>query len=360
MKILFVFNHPAPYKINLLNALSKYYDLDVIFERTKNSNRPNDFYYQKNIQFSYNFLKGIAFGEENHFSFRLKNYIKNNYKRYDLIVMNGYSTISEIIAIKYMIKHHISYSLYVNGGIIKKDSKYKKQLKTKLISHAFKYFSPSLKTDEYLIHYGASKEKISHYVYSTVYAKDVLPSPLAESEKNLLRTKCHLSSSNINFVTFGQFIERKGNKELLEIFKKLPDNYHLTLIGEGKEKALYQKYILDNILQNRIELRPFLKQEELLKTLPAYDYFISLSKEDIYGHMINEALSQGLPVICSNKIVSAYKLIDSSNGIIVDDNSEHEIMSAIKEISQKDPLMCLNKAKENTIEEMVKSHLNII
>ena len=55
MRILFVFNHPAPYKINLLNAIAKEHDLDVIFERTSNSNRPKDFYYKNEYNFNYKF-----------------------------------------------------------------------------------------------------------------------------------------------------------------------------------------------------------------------------------------------------------------------------------------------------------------
>ena len=31
MKILIVFNHPAPYKVRGFNELAKYVDLDVIF-----------------------------------------------------------------------------------------------------------------------------------------------------------------------------------------------------------------------------------------------------------------------------------------------------------------------------------------
>ena len=34
--------------------------------------------------------------------------------------MNGYSTIAEMIAIKYLKKKHINYCFYINGGIIKK------------------------------------------------------------------------------------------------------------------------------------------------------------------------------------------------------------------------------------------------
>lgn len=364
MKILFVFNHPAPYKVNLLNGLSKYHELDVIFERKGNSNRPENFYYQKEnkFQFKYHFCSGIKIGEENHIGFYLKRFIKKNHKNYDLIIMNGYSTISEIIAIKYMIKHNIRYTLYVNGGKIRSDKNtYKLNLKKELISKAFNYFSPCQETNQYLIHYGADKKKIYNYIYSTVYEKEVLPCPLSRDDKKRIRLSNGLDiSSTINFVTFGQFIDRKNNKPLLEIFKNLPDNYHLTLIGDGEEKDQYQDFIINNNLSNKIKILPFKTQIELLPFLRNYDYFISISKEDIYGHMINEALSQGLPVIASNAIVSANALIKSGiNGIIVKYDDISAIKDAIINCQTLESSECIKTAQENTIEKMIESHLKI-
>ncbi|MCH5180026.1 MAG: glycosyltransferase [Erysipelotrichales bacterium] len=350
MRILFVFNHPAPYKINLLNELSVYHEIDVIFERKKNSNRPNNFYYNENYLFNHRFIKGITFGEENCLSFELKNIIKKTHNNYDLIIMNGYSTIAEIVAIKYMIKHHIPYSLYINGGIIKNDTSLKLKLKRKLISNASYYFSPSSKADEYLVHYGAKPELIKHYVYSTIYKNEIY----ASDEKRKINT-----INDINFVTFGQFIPRKNNIQVLELCKQY--NLKLTLIGSGVEEDKYRTFIKQNNLENSITIKPFLKHPELLKELRKYDCFITLSKEDIYGHMINEALSQGLPTICSNKIISAYKLINEQTGIMVDITNEQEIKSALSYIiNNYEKFKCQNMSEQNTIEKMIESHLTIL
>lgn len=364
MRILFVFNHPAPYKINLLNAIAKEHDLDVIFERTSNSNRPKDFYYKNEYNFNYKFLKGIYFGDENHFSFALKNYIKHNHKNYDLIMMNGYSTISEIIAINYMIKHKIKYVLYINGGVIHKvEKKFKKNLKTKLVSNASIYFSPCLKSNEFLLYYGAKKENIYNYVYSTIYESNILLAPLTKEEKKHERELNHINNDfDHYFVTFGQFIDRKNNMLLLELFAKLPSNNHLTLVGSGEEENKYKEFIKENNLGKQVTIIPFKKQPNLLKFLHCFDYFISLSKEDIYGHMINEALSQGLPVIASNRIVSSYNLIKNNiNGFIVDNIEQDEILQIMKDyIKDINPATCLKTAKENTIEKMIQSHLEIL
>ena len=56
MKVLIVFNHPAPYKIRLFNELAKHFDLEVIFEREKATNRPDAFYNAKEFNFKYSIL----------------------------------------------------------------------------------------------------------------------------------------------------------------------------------------------------------------------------------------------------------------------------------------------------------------
>ena len=76
--------------------------------------------------------------------------------------------------------------------------------------------------------------------------------------------------------------------------------------------------------------------------------------------MVNEALSQGLPVICSNKVVSAYKLINGKDGFIVDISNDQDIISAIERVDSLNPMNCLEVARENTIEKMIESHIKIL
>lgn len=86
-KILFVFNHPAPYKVRILNELAKSYDLTVIFERDGNKDRNREFYNEKEYNFKTVKIKGIKLGKENIFSFGVKNHIRKN--KYDLVIING-------------------------------------------------------------------------------------------------------------------------------------------------------------------------------------------------------------------------------------------------------------------------------
>jgi len=354
MKILFVFNHPAPYKVKLFNYLSKYMDLDVIFERKSAQDRPYEFYKDNVYDFNCNFLKSGCLGRENSYTFELANYIKNNFKNYDLIIMNGYSTFTEMLAINYMIKAKIPYFLYINGGVIKKDTSIKKKLKTYFISHAEGYFSPSKEADNYLSYYGATKH-IYRYTYSTIELKDILLKPLSLEDKQARRKDFNLPLGPL-FVTASQFIERKNILYLLEIFKDRKEN--LLLIGDGPEKDTYIDFIKQNRINNVLIL-PYMEKNKLFELLRICDCFITLSKEDIYGHTINEAFACGLPVISSNNVLSAEKLIvPGKNGYIVDLNQDIniELSNALK----INPLECIETAKNNTMEISVNNHIAIL
>ena len=80
MRVLIIFNHPAPYKVNAFNELAKLVDLTVLFERTKAKDRPDSFYASNEYKFKYFFLKDGYFGREGSLSNNVKKYIKNHHQ----------------------------------------------------------------------------------------------------------------------------------------------------------------------------------------------------------------------------------------------------------------------------------------
>ena len=353
MKILIVFNHPAPYKVDLFNELAKSNDLTVLFERETCSNRPLEFYSKKDYNFEHIFLKAGSFSEENCASSDVKNYIKNFHDKFDLIIMNGYSTFAEIKAINYMIRNKIPYSLYINGGVVRREFLFKKLLKTKLIAHAQYYFSPCEKADEYLLHYKANKSSIFHYTYSTVFESDLCVKPLSDVEKQNLRDFYHLPKGKL-FVTAGQFIKRKNLKQTIRLFDKVDGS--LLLIGNGPLRASCIEYAKKKHLKN-IYFIGYLEKKDLFDVLKVCDYYLFLSKEDIYGHATNEAFANALPVIASNKVVSAHALIkDGFNGYIVDLKNDKNIIEKLNKLENSMQINALFTAKNNTIERSVKDH----
>ena len=360
MKVLWLFNHPAPYKVDMFNLLGKECDLSVIFEREKEGGR-NSIFYGEEKHFNYKICKGLKWGSIESFSLTPIKELKKN--KYDVVVINGWRTLTEQKTISYLKKHNIPYIFAINGGIIKqKENKLFYRIKKKYISGASLYITPDSSSANYLLHYGASKDKIRYFHYSSIFNKDVLPKPLEKKEKIKLRNELGYAKENEKlFVSSGQLIERKNFIYLVNIWKKLPSNYKLIISGEGYQKDEILRLIKENNLAN-VELSRYLKKKDILRLFSISDGFVFLSKEDIYGHVINEALSQGLPVISSNKVNASLNLIeDNKNGFVVSLNDEEGILKAIKSDKLESMGMdAIKTAKENTIERSMLDTLSIL
>jgi glycosyltransferase involved in cell wall biosynthesis len=357
LKYLIVFSHPAPYKVKLFNGLAKHIDLTVIFERKLGEFAQKQYNQNPPFLFKCIFLKGYKIGKKNHLSFSVINHLKKNH--YDYIIMNGYSSLTEMLTIHYLIQNKIPYYLYINGGVKRKDNFLKYHLKKFFVSHAQRYLSPSHEADEYLLHYGAKQEFIDYYPYSTIDQVDVLTKPLPLKEKQSLRLANGLTDA-VHLVSVGQFIDRKNFSTLIQLWTNVPKDYHLVIIGEGPEERKYRQLIKSHRLTN-VHIRPFEAQHILLTTLQMMDGFILLSKEDIYGHVINEALSQGLPVLTTPKVISGRTLIkDNINGFLISLNQLEQFPTKLEKLLSLDnPNASLEIARQNTIQDMISVHLEI-
>lgn len=354
-KVLIVFNHPAPYKVRLFNELSKAFDLHVIFERTANKDRNKAFYFEEKYNFTTHKIHGIKVGKEGFVSCGIKKHLQ--YNEYDLVIMNGYSHFAEMCAINWMKKWHAPYTLYINGGTIKKETGLKRRIKHHYITRANAYFSPDVESNKYLIYYGANPKVIYNYPYSTIYENEIVKN---KPDKAGLRKELGINFDKV-FVSSGQLIARKNYISLVKEWKNFPENYGLFLIGDGKQRKEIERIIKEEGLKNVI-LTGFLSRQEMFKYFQASDAFLFPSKEDIYGHVINEAMSQGIPVISTNKVNSSIKLIQNGkNGYLLESLSGEHLSNAIDDVLKIDSFeSCIKTATENTIEKMAKRHIEMI
>ncbi|HKM02575.1 MAG TPA: glycosyltransferase [Bacilli bacterium] len=356
MKIFILFNHPAPYKIKLFNGISNVHELHVIFERLQNKDRNKLFYDGNEPLFTIHPIKGLKLGNENHFSFGALNHLKKN--KYDLIIINGYSTITEMLALRYLKKNNIPYAFYINGGVAKKENRFKHRLKKYFLTGAKFYFSPSEVADKYLLNYGVQQECIRHFPYSTIFEQQIVEQRISAKDKRSFWLDKNIDEKKV-FVTVTSFIKRKNNLELIKCWQKLPKDYGLVLIGDGKEKKKYLKFISEHQLNN-VHLLPFMKSLDALEFVKNSHGALYLSRYDIYGHVINEALAMGANVMASDKMVATKSLIrDKQNGLVYDYSSSLKDM--ILSLDQYDFFQeATNTARGNTIEKMVTKHLQII
>lgn len=358
MKVLWLFNHPAPYKIDFFNELGKKVDLTVIFERTTEGDRNKAFYYEKAISFKEIILSSMKFGDYNNFYPRILSEIKKNPA--DIIVVNGWSTLTEMKTIRYLQHHKIPYIFAINGGIAKEiEPAWKKRLKEKYLPGAKMYLSPDEFSSGYLAYYGVNPQAIVLYPYSTIYASEIASKPLNAAEKQALRSEKGIPGRRL-FLSVGSFIPRKNDKELLGLWAKMPKEDTLMLIGDGQEKEDYERIVAEKNLTN-VVIHPYLPHQEILHYFQMADASIFLTKEDIYGHVVNECLSQGTPVVASDKSNSAKNLIQNGkNGWLVPLSDEATILKALNsEFTEEMNQNALDTASNNTLEIMAKRHEEI-
>lgn len=360
-KILFLTNVPSPYRVDFFNELGKLIDLHVIYERKKPSDRDKSWCAKKAINFKETYLNGINVGNDSAFSFSILKYLRD--KSYDIILVGGYSTPMGMLAIEYLKIANKPFILNGDGGIIKEDSNFKYKFKKHFIGSASAWLSTGKNTTDYFMNYGGKENKTFEYPFTSIKEQDIVQSVVGENEKKQLRKKLLLVEENI-ILSVGQFIHRKGFDVLIESMKAMPKNYGVYIIG-AKPTEEYLKLKEDYNLTN-LHFVGFKTKQYLSEYYKAADLFVLPTREDIWGLVINEAMSYGLPVITTEACVSGIELIkNNENGYIIPVDDTKELANKIitimdnKELKLAMAIKSIETIKEYTIENMALRHIEI-
>lgn len=362
MKILYLTNLPSPYRVEFFNELVRCgIDVTVLFERKNAENREEKWISEEKFLFHGIYLKSLKIGNENALALDALKYIKKN--DYDLIIIGGYSTITSMFCIEYMKIKKIPFVINADGGIISQDSWFKKKLKDHFIGSAIAWLSSSPITTNYLVHYGAKRENVYEFPFSSIKKEDI-EEPLNENSKKELQKKMHLSEEK-TILYVGQFIYRKGIDVLLNSVRKMHAVKTNVLLVGGCVTEEIKKFVNDYNLKN-IYFFPFKSKNELKPFYKVADVFVLPTRYDIWGLVVNEAVGFGLPVVSTERCVAAQTMIESGvNGFICksedSDGLAEKISILLNDDTKRNAFAKKNIeiAKEYTIESMAKRHLEI-
>ncbi|WP_024615534.1 glycosyltransferase family 4 protein [Clostridium sp. Ade.TY] len=361
MRVLYITNIPSPYRVEFFNELSNYCDLTVIFERDNAKDREDSWLLKKTLNFKSIFLKGKELGTDASFSFDIIKYLKK-FKN-DVIVIGVYSTPTQMLAIKYLKIKNIPFILNADGGMRKNDSTLKYKIKKHFISSASLWISTGKTTNDYLIYYGAKKDKIFTYPFTSLENQDILEKIIPQKVKLNLKNKLNIKEKKV-VLAIGQFIYRKGFDILIKSCAKISNEYGVYIIGGNPPKEYIE--LRDKLNLSNVKFIGFKSKNELKEYYMASDVFVLPTREDIWGLVINEAMAYGLPIITTDKCVAGIELIkDNENGFIVPVDNEIVLAEKIENILCNDVLnkdiqkKNLDKIKYYTIERMAKVHYEI-
>ena len=365
LKVLFLTNVPSPYRVDFFNELGKICDLTVTFDEKNDGNEwkiRNDKWFDKNFE---NFT-GIYC---EHKKIINKNYSIDpikliNRNQYDIIIIGEYSSLTSIVTMRYMKKNRIEFFINSDGGFPKKNEFWlKKMIKTFLIKQADYYLTSGNNGTKYLEYYGAKKECIYTYTFSSFLKKDMPNRLLTPKEKEDIKNRLGILEKNV-VLFIGQIIKRKGIDLLIKALQNMDENVGTYIIG-GECTKEYKEMLKQYKIKN-IHFINFLSKEELKDYLKISDVFAFPTREDIWGFAVTEALSYGIPVITTDKCGAGLDLIKNEyNGFIIDsDDSEklkEKILYLIKNKKVKDILSknAFNSMKNFVIENEVKEHMDI-
>ena len=103
----------------------------------------------------------------------------------------------------------ITYCYEGDGGFAGSAKGLKAYLKRFIIKHADFCLSTSKAFDDYCVAYGAKKEHIYRYPFSSVFEDSVLNNPVERNKKTRLRKELGITEEKV-LLSVGQFIYRKG------------------------------------------------------------------------------------------------------------------------------------------------------
>lgn len=353
MKVLFLTNTPAPYRVEFFNQLSDSCDLTVAFETKYATDRDKNWHAEEDFRFSAVFITGFRVGVAERVSLDYIKLIRS--QQFDIIVVGYYSSPAALAAILYMKIHKIPFIISTDGGVAKAESRFVSTYKTFLIGSAQAWLSPSKASDQYLVNYGAALSQIFRYPFTSIGASELYDNPASENEKIKLRDDLGIPETKV-VISVGRFIPRKGFDLLLESVKDIDPSVGIYIIG-GSVTDEYRNIISGSSVEN-VHFLPFMNSSELFKYYRAADLFVMPTRRDVWGLVINEALVAGLPIITTDQCGAGVELVHG-NGLVVpvDVDWKKCIDETLKDNLQALSLESIKIAKTQTYECMVNAHI---
>ena len=204
--------------------------------------------------------------------------------------------------------------------------------------------------------YGFSEKNIINQYFSCDDEKyDVYMKNRHDAERKRMRCILGMDSSSVSILNVARHLEWKRLRDLAQAFTILerdcPDiaaKCHLVMIGGGMENC--HSEVLRRLKLVTVHEFPPMPADNVMAYYAASDIFAFPSEGDIWGVVVNEAMSMGLPVICTDVIGAAELVEDGKNGFIVPPRRPDLIAERIKVLAD-DGELC-SKMGDAALERM--------
>ncbi len=361
MNIFILTTITAPYRVNLFNELGKKCNLRVCFEQKRDLVERNNEWYNNN---SSNF-ECITLKDWDKSLAKIKWDVFKYLKKFkpDIVIAYEYSTITSLLLMSYCKMKKIPYLINCDGAI-PSNNIIKTLIKKHYVKNAEAYFANGKSAREYFLRYNGKEDKIIPYKFSNYYKQDILEKPLSKSEKEQIKQELNIKYDKI-FLSIGRFEYLKGFDLLFEASKEFVKNKNVIflIIGGGPLEEKYKQIIEKEKIENIIVL-PYMDKDNLKKYYDMSDGFIFPTRRDVWGLVVGEAMSRGLPIISTDSSMAGIELIENNeNGYVIKNEDINQLKDAINKFVQMEPQKMykfgkksIQKIKEYHIENMAEEH----
>ena len=260
------------------------------------------------------------FGRIMAFNSDIKGWLKS-YK-WDLLIIEGYNSITNLYAICYASMHGIPIIL----GLDSIENPGHKRLKSFLYSRMKAFWVPGKRSEKYLLSEGVKKEKIYQGKYT--YDLNEVKSHVESYNKNNIRVKYNIKPDAIVLLFIGKLIPTRNVAQLLNAFSCIQDKkLHLIIIGNGPDEDKVKKYE-----DNRLTYIPQVPLSELYKYYAISDVYIHPGREP-YSLAVVQAVAADLVIISSKEVGAVDDVVENNkNGITFSYGDEKGIKDSILKV----------------------------
>lgn len=167
------------------------------------------------------------------------------------------------------------------------------------------------------------------------------------------RERARYEDRAIIIITVARLIKRKGVDNLIQAVPdivKNNQNVKIRIIGEGLEENRLKILARKLNVSRYLDFLGYVPHNELPNHYSSSDIFVLLSKNEGMSNSMLEAISSGLPIVCTD--VGGVEELIKGNGIVVNPESPFQIAEALLElIENKDKRLEMGKISREIAEK---------
>lgn len=186
----------------------------------------------------------------------------------------------------------------------------------------------------------------THRLFPGVRDISVIRNPIdTDNIRALAAESTHECGKGTHLVSIGRLDPQKGYDRLLPILKKLKDNgfiFTMTILGEGMQRPVLERYIAENGLNDTVRLPGFV--DNPYPILHSADLFVCSSRTEGYSTAVTEALILGIPVITTD-CSGMEELLDGDKGGMIVENNDQALYIGLKKLLENPEMLDMYRKK---------------